>query len=74
MLVLRDNEELSRALAARRLQRAIGVIYLPETERVSHYFHTNLPRQFDAMMREGQMPQQQSYGTRISEWGPNQPR
>lgn len=50
VLVLRDNEELARALAARRLQRAIGVIYLPETERVSHYFHTYLPRQFDAMV------------------------
>ena len=30
-----------------RLQRAIGVIYRPETERESHYFHAVLPRQFD---------------------------
>jgi erythromycin esterase-like protein len=35
---------------ARRLQRAIGVIYLPETERASHYFHATLGRQFDAMI------------------------
>ena len=29
------------------LQRAIGVLYLPETERSSHYFHASLSRQFD---------------------------
>ncbi len=50
MLLLRDSEPLRRALQTRRLQRAIGVIYLPETERVSHYFHTRLPQQFDAMI------------------------
>lgn len=33
-----------------RLQRAIGVIYRPETERSSHYFSACLPRQFDAMI------------------------
>ena len=33
-----------------RLQRAIGVIYRPETERRSHYFEADLPRQFDAMI------------------------
>ena len=30
-----------------RLERAIGVIYRPETELASHYFHAVLPRQFD---------------------------
>ena len=50
VLTLRDDPLLARALAPRRLQRAIGVIYLPETERASHYFHTVLPRQFDAMI------------------------
>ena len=49
-LVLRGNDELAKALAAPRLQRAIGVIYRPETERHSHYFETRLPRQFDAMI------------------------
>jgi protein-L-isoaspartate(D-aspartate) O-methyltransferase len=29
------------------LERAIGVIYRPETERASHYFEAVLPRQFD---------------------------
>lgn len=32
------------------LERAIGVIYRPETERLSHYFHACLPAQFDAVL------------------------
>jgi erythromycin esterase-like protein len=38
------------ALSGHRLERAIGVIYRPETERVSHYFHAWLAAQFDAIM------------------------
>ena len=34
----------------RACERAIGVIYRPETERQSHYFHAALPRQFDALI------------------------
>ena len=34
----------------RRIERAIGVIYRPETERLSHYFHARLPEQFDAVV------------------------
>lgn len=41
------NLQLITALAARRLERAIGVIYHPETERQSHYFDASLPGQFD---------------------------
>ena len=33
-----------------RLQRAIGVIYRPQTERLSHYYHARLAEQFDAMI------------------------
>jgi len=33
-----------------RLQRAIGVIYRPQTERMSHYFECTLPGQFDALI------------------------
>ena len=33
-----------------RLERAIGVIYRPETERISHYFHARLPQQFDVVL------------------------
>ena len=42
----RDHELLSKP----RLQRAIGVIYRPQTERLSHYFRAQLPRQFDALI------------------------
>ena len=45
---LRQDEELRSALATPRLERAIGVIYRPETERQSHYFEAVLPEQFDA--------------------------
>jgi erythromycin esterase-like protein len=38
------------ALQKRRIERAIGVIYRPETERLSHYFHARLPEQFDAII------------------------
>jgi erythromycin esterase-like protein len=34
----------------RRLERAIGVIYRPETERLSHYFHARLDGQFDVVV------------------------
>ncbi len=33
-----------------RLERAIGVVYLPQTERASHYFRAHLSRQFDAVI------------------------
>lgn len=41
---------LAEGLAQRRLERAIGVIYRPETERQSHYFHCVLPEQFDYVL------------------------
>jgi erythromycin esterase-like protein len=34
----------------RRLERAIGVVYLPQTERMSHYFHATLAGQFDVVL------------------------
>jgi erythromycin esterase-like protein len=37
-------------LAVPRLERAIGVIYRPQTERGSHYFHARLDEQFDAVI------------------------
>jgi erythromycin esterase-like protein/predicted phosphoribosyltransferase len=33
-----------------RLERAIGVVYRPETERISHYFHARIANQFDAII------------------------
>jgi len=37
-------------LLAPALERAIGVIYRPDTERASHYFYARLSLQFDAVM------------------------
>jgi erythromycin esterase-like protein len=50
LLPLRDNPALQRLATPQRLQRAIGVIYRPETERQSHYFMTRLAQQFDALI------------------------
>ena len=47
---LRASSEAVGLLSEERLQRAIGVIYRPETERVSHYFYSSLPLQFDFMI------------------------
>jgi erythromycin esterase-like protein len=48
-LDLRSPGEAVSALEQPRLERAIGVIYRPETERPSHYFSARLPHQFDAV-------------------------
>jgi erythromycin esterase-like protein len=50
MLDLSAPGELRELLTEPRLQRAIGVIYRPETERESHYFYTRLALQFDAIL------------------------
>ena len=42
-----NSPRLATALLKPRLERAIGVIYRPETELQSHYFQAVLPRQFD---------------------------
>ena len=44
----RADPDLAAALSRPRLERAIGVIYRPETELRSHYFQAHLSRQFDA--------------------------
>ncbi|MFU8815466.1 MAG: erythromycin esterase family protein [Pseudomonadales bacterium] len=41
------RDEIRKSLLEPRLERAIGVIYRPETERQSHYFQATLPQQFD---------------------------
>ena len=50
LLPLRDDLVLASALSTARLERAIGVIYLPRTERRSHYFVARLPNQFDFVL------------------------
>jgi erythromycin esterase-like protein len=47
---LRERSSMVSALSEPRLQRAIGVIYRPETERQSHYFYARLADQFDALL------------------------
>lgn len=44
------DRELATALQQPLLERAIGVIYRPETERYSHYFYARLADQFDAVI------------------------
>jgi erythromycin esterase-like protein len=49
-LFLDELGEAAGALREPRLQRAIGVIYRPQTERQSHYFFARLPMEFDALL------------------------
>ena len=49
-LLLRGRKEIAQALSQPMLQRAVGVVYQPHTERQSHYFPAHLPEQFDAVM------------------------
>lgn len=44
-----SDPHLEEALSRSRLERAIGVVYRPETERQSHYFEARIGKQFDAI-------------------------
>jgi erythromycin esterase-like protein/predicted phosphoribosyltransferase len=50
LLPLRDDLVLAGTVAESRLERAIGVIYLPRSERTSHYCTARLARQFDFVL------------------------
>lgn len=50
LLTLRNDRQTADALGEPMLERAIGVIYKPETERQSHYFRARLSNQFDAVI------------------------
>ena len=50
LLPLRTDARTVVGAAGPHLERAIGVIYVPETERRSHYFHARLPEQFDYVL------------------------
>src|SRR3982075_319563 len=45
-----EDDTVAERLRVPRLERAIGVIYRPETERQSHYFQARLPDQFDVVL------------------------
>ena len=47
LLPLGVDAGVRQLLLEPRLERAIGVIYRPQTEMASHYFQAVLPRQFD---------------------------
>jgi erythromycin esterase-like protein len=50
LLSLRNREAIAEGFGSDRIERAIGVIYRPETERSSHYLQARLSTQFDAVL------------------------
>jgi len=44
------NRRLPDVLRRERLERAVGVVYRPDTERASHWFHARMADQFDAVV------------------------
>jgi erythromycin esterase-like protein len=50
LLPIRGSEAAAAALTPPRLERAIGVVYRPRTERQSHYFMARMADQFDAVL------------------------
>ena len=48
--LVRLGEHAPEPLRSTQLERAIGVIYRPETERLSHWFHATISAQFDALV------------------------
>lgn len=54
LLSFRDPGPVADVMRPARLERAIGVIYRPETERFSHYFLARLAEQFDAVLHVDQ--------------------
>jgi erythromycin esterase-like protein len=49
-VLLRFDDDALAAFQRPLLERAIGVIYLPQTERQSHYFHARVAEQFDLLI------------------------
>ncbi len=45
-----SDPAVSAVVSQPRLERAIGVVYRPDTERASHYFPARLDQQFDAVV------------------------
>jgi erythromycin esterase-like protein len=50
LLTWDEGEPVAHALRDARLERAIGVVYRPDSERASHYFRARLPDQFDVLL------------------------
>lgn len=50
LLLMEEGSHAAKALSEPLLERAIGVIYRPETERQSHYFYASVSKQFDSVI------------------------
>jgi erythromycin esterase-like protein len=50
LLPLSGEGDLVLSMGEPRLERAIGVVYVPQTERQSHYFEARMSKQFDAVI------------------------
>ncbi len=72
LLTLPCAAAVSGALREPMLERAIGVVYKPESERMSHYFHARLSGQFDAVIHFDETRAVEPLEA-ASEWGPGEP-
>ena len=70
-LEFEKHPEVALNLRGARLERAIGVIYRPETEPASHYFTARLPDQFDAVLHFDQTRAVEPL-ERSAEWEPGE--
>ncbi len=71
-LRLKDGGAITHGLSEPMLERAIGVIYRPETELTSHYFYASLPGQFDAVLHFDATRAVEPL-ERTSQWGTGEP-
>ena len=71
-LTLPHAAAVSGALREPMLERAIGVVYRPESERTSHYFHARLADQFDAVIHIDETRAVEPLEV-TAEWGPGEP-
>ncbi|HZO53476.1 MAG TPA: erythromycin esterase family protein [Bryobacteraceae bacterium] len=72
LLTLTPGTHVSQGLSEPMPERAIGVIYLPESELTSHYFQARLSDQFDAIIHFDQTRAVEPL-ERTSEWGIGEP-
>jgi erythromycin esterase-like protein len=66
------DPDAAEVLAEPRLERAIGVVYRPQTERPSHYFPARLDRQFDVVIHLDRTSALQPLDD-IAAWDPLEP-
>ncbi len=72
LLTLTAGTHVAQGLREPMLERAIGVLYLPESELTSHYFPARISDQFDAIIHFDQTRAVEPL-ERTSEWGIGEP-